>query len=120
MTLHRAVGCDVNACLALYVAAPQLGPDAALYAAQRAGWEVHAGGLSTRCPSCARDGLPVLERGECPVCCGSTVDTPEGERCHHCGHVLPHPCDPGEELEVVAADADHGDQDDTHTLEGTR
>ncbi|MFK0064188.1 hypothetical protein ACIQTN_33820 [Streptomyces werraensis] len=99
MTLHRAVCCDTDGCIALYVAAPQLGPDAALYAAERAGWEVRAAGLSTRCPCCARGGLPVLERGECPVCGGSTYAAAEGDRCHHCGHVLPAPPDWGEDTD---------------------
>ncbi|MFI1962431.1 hypothetical protein ACH46L_31690 [Streptomyces althioticus] len=93
MPLHRAVGCDTDACLALYVAQPRLGPDAALYAAERAGWEVRANGLSIRCPCCARGDLPVLERGECPVCGGATFPAQGGDRCHYCRHLLPVPDD---------------------------
>jgi hypothetical protein len=91
MTLHRAVGCDTDACVALYVAAPQLGPDAALYAAARAGWSVTASGLTARCPSCVRGGLPVLEAGECPACRGRTTCMRHCEVCQYCGHIAPHP-----------------------------
>ncbi|MGV9277707.1 hypothetical protein [Streptomyces griseosporeus] len=108
MPLHRAVGCDTDGCLALYIAAPRLGPDAALYAARRAGWTVAPGGLATRCPCCARGGLPVLERGDCPVCTGYTFAAQDGDRCHYCGHVTPEyddedqdAADDGQELEDV-------------------
>lgn len=93
MTLHRAVGCDTDACLALYVAAPQLGPDAALYATSRAGWSVTDSGLATCCPSWAWGGLPALEAGECPACRGRTTSMWHGEECQYCGHVAPHPLD---------------------------
>jgi hypothetical protein len=45
------------------------------------------------CPACAYGRGPVLERGECPTCCGSTVDLPAGSTCHYCGTVIPHPAD---------------------------
>ncbi|MET7738369.1 hypothetical protein ABZT02_44945 [Streptomyces sp. NPDC005402] len=112
MALHRAVGCDTSACLALYLAAPQLGPDAAQHAAARVGWSITAGGLVNRCPSCARGGLPVLERGECPVCTGSTFDRADAEVCHYCGHVTPHPGEADDE------DQEHGEQ--LHAAEADR
>ncbi|GAA2704792.1 hypothetical protein GCM10010310_79130 [Streptomyces violaceolatus] len=112
MPLHRAVGCDTTGCLALYLAAPQLGRDAAQFAAVRAGWSVTAGGLTSRCPCCARGGLPVLERGDCPVCTGTTFSREDAEVCHHCGHTTAHPADayddedkePGEPLHAAEAD----------------
>lgn len=104
MTLHRAVACDTDVCVALFVAPPHLGPDAALYAAARAGWSVTAGGLSTRCPCCARGGLPVLERGDCPQCGGSTFAAQEGDRCHHCGHVIPAPPEEYDDEDQAADD----------------
>ncbi|WP_461712347.1 hypothetical protein [Streptomyces sp. DSM 41013] len=91
MTLHRAVGCDTDGCVALYVAPPRLGPDAALYAAGRAGWDVPTSGLTAHCPACARGGLPVLEAGECPACRGRTTAMQHGEVCQYCGHVAPPP-----------------------------
>ncbi|MFJ8607352.1 hypothetical protein ACIRH0_09205 [Streptomyces sp. NPDC093675] len=106
MALHRAVGCDTDGCVALYLAAPRLGADAAQFAAVQAGWTVTMGGLTNRCPSCARDGLPVLERGDCPVCTGSTFDGRDGEQCHHCGHVTPYPEPDVYDDEDQAADLD--------------
>jgi len=91
MPLHHAVTCTTDGCRALYLAAPRLGRDAALHAAQRAGWAVSTGGLSTRCPACHRAGLPVLERGDCPVCGGALGPSRSGDRCHYCGHLLPPP-----------------------------
>lgn len=93
MALHRAVGCDTSACLALYIAAPRLGPAAAQYAAARAGWEISAGGLVNICPSCRKGGNPLLERGNCPTCSGSTHDDDiqRVEVCRHCGHTTPFP-----------------------------
>lgn len=115
MALHRAVGCDTNGCLALYVAVPQSGPDAALYAAQRAGWDIKTSILSTRCPACRNGGPCVNERGGCPVCMGSTYDGRNGEVCHFCGHVVPFPVDDeGDELAPVDEDQaqhDHGQED---------
>ncbi|MFC7512616.1 hypothetical protein ACFQV4_29790 [Streptomyces thermocarboxydus] len=70
MTLHRAVCCDVDACLALYVAAPRLGPDAALYAAQRAGWEVRA--------AVSPPGAPAAPGAACPSWSAGTARCAEG------------------------------------------
>lgn len=115
MALHRAVGCDTTGCLALHLAVPQAGPDAALFAARRAGWDVTAGGLVMRCPSCASGGLPVLERGDCPVCMGSTHDGRQGEVCDHCGHVKPFPSDEdGDELAAVDEDQEEEHDVDHH------
>lgn len=114
MALHRAVGCDTDGCLALYVAVPQSGPDAALYAAQRAGWDIKPSVLSTRCPACRNGGPVVSERGDCPVCMGATYDGRSGEVCHFCGHLMPHQADEGDELAVVDEDQvqhDHGQED---------
>ncbi|MFE0824145.1 hypothetical protein [Streptomyces sp. NPDC058847] len=113
MTLHRAVSCNTDACVALFVAEPRLGPDAALYAAARAGWSVTAGGLTTKCPCCARGGLPVLERGDCPVCGGSTFAAVDGDRCHHCRHLIPDPEPFGDE------DQEH-DGEQLHAAEADR
>ncbi|GAB2966122.1 hypothetical protein [Streptomyces heilongjiangensis] len=105
MALHRAVGCDTTGCLALYLSTPTAGPDLVLFAAERAGWGVTAGGLVMRCPSCRTHGLAVTERGNCPVCTGSTHDGPHGETCHHCGHTVPHPAVDEIGDEVVAGPA---------------
>lgn len=120
MALHRAVGCDTDGCLALYLAVPQSGMDAALFAARRVGWDVSTSGLATRCPACHNGGLVVHERGNCPVCMGSTYDGRNGEVCHHCGHMTPHPADEdGDELAVVDEDQAHDvvhDQEDDGQL----
>ncbi|MFH8797656.1 hypothetical protein [Streptomyces sp. NPDC017941] len=113
MALHRAVGCDTIGCLALHLAAPPAGPDAALFAARRAGWAITASGLRMICPACANGGLPVLERGDCPVCMGSTYDGRQGGVCHYCGHTTPDPAD---------EDQEHGDvhhRGDVFTVLGT-
>ncbi|CAL9677799.1 hypothetical protein SUDANB105_08110 (plasmid) [Streptomyces sp. enrichment culture] len=89
--IRNAAICDQAGCLALYLDPanrPEDQPfDTALAAA---GW-----GLDDvaghRCPGCTRGTGPVLERGECPRCCGSTVDRHDGAACHYCGHVSPHP-----------------------------
>lgn len=108
MALHRAVGCDTTDCLALYLAVPQAGPDAALFAARRAGWNVGPAGIITRCPACSDGRAPVSERGNCPACMGSTHDGRQGEICHHCGHVTPFPADEdGVELAAVDEDQEH-------------
>ncbi|GAA1011483.1 hypothetical protein ACFQWA_28010 [Streptomyces thermogriseus] len=91
MTLHRAVACDTDGCAALYVADPRLGVDAVLHAADRAGWRISSGGITTLCPSCAQGSLPVLERGDCPRCCGSTFTSQNGDQCRYCGHLIPRP-----------------------------
>lgn len=113
MALHRAVACDTDGCLALYVAVPQSGPDAALYAARRVGWDINTSGLSTHCPACRNGDPAVNERGGCPVCMGSTYDGRHGEVCHFCGHVVPFAADDeGDELADVdehqEPDVDHG------------
>jgi hypothetical protein len=46
-----------------------------------------------------------LERGECPVCTGSTYSGRQGEVCHHCGHVAPSPYD-----ELADVDQDQDDE----------
>ncbi|MFD9496882.1 hypothetical protein ACFWA1_36010 [Streptomyces sp. NPDC060005] len=117
MTLHRAVRCDTDGCLALFVVPPQLGPDAAVYAARRAGWNVTTSGITARCPAC-RAGTPVLERGDCPYCCGRTHHISGGERCEYCGHVESYPDDDGAELVDDVEDQEqheHG-QDDVEQL----
>lgn len=116
MALHRAVGCDTDGCLALYVAAPQSGPDAALYAAHRAGWDVSKSALFiTRCPACCSGGPVVSERGDCPVCMGATYDGRHGEVCHFCGHLTPHTADEDDDGPAAADEDqvqhDHGQED---------
>ncbi len=110
MALHRTVSCDTPDCLALYLAVPKAGPDAALFAARRAGWDVSSSGLTMHCPSCTTSGHPVHERGTCPTCSGATHDGRQGEVCHYCGSVRPFPTDEDDELEaVVDEDQEHVD-----------
>lgn len=111
MPLHRAVSCDADGCLALYLAAPPLGPDAAVFAARRAGWNISAHGLTTRCPACSTGRTPVLERGDCPTCTGRTHHNRRGEVCQYCGHLVPdQDTDDGDQEQH-----DHG-QDDAELL----
>ncbi|MFJ1810907.1 MULTISPECIES: hypothetical protein [unclassified Streptomyces] len=115
MTMTRAITCNTTGCVALYLGDPLLTLTAVRLSAQRAGWDAKDAGTSDRCPSCRSGGLPVLERGECPVCCGSTFATGEGDRCHHCGHVIPAPPD---ELADEDEDQEHGEQ--LHAAEDDR
>ncbi|GAA1011589.1 hypothetical protein GCM10009564_32920 [Streptomyces thermogriseus] len=84
-------------CLAVFFLPEGQSFEAALTAA---GWRL--GEAGHRCPGCVNGAGPVLERGECPRCCGSTVDLPQGAVCHYCGHLVPHP----------AADEDDEDEGD--------
>ncbi|SMQ22004.1 hypothetical protein SAMN06272771_7735 [Streptomyces sp. Ag82_O1-12] len=88
--IRAAATCDRSGCLALFLAPDDLPEGAPLRAALAdAGWGVD--GDRHICPGCANGKGPVLERGECPKCCGSTVDRQVGATCHYCRHVEPHP-----------------------------
>lgn len=90
--IRDAATCDTSGCLAIYLEPDDLPEEQSFEAAvSAAGWEHGSDGHA--CPSCAAGRGAVLERGECPKCCGSTVDLPAGARCHYCGHVEPHPDD---------------------------
>ncbi|MGW3910547.1 hypothetical protein ACWEBX_03330 [Streptomyces sp. NPDC005070] len=106
MSLHYAVSCDNEGCVALHVAKPRLGRDAAVFAARRAGWDVSTSGLTTRCPSCTTGGLPVMERGNCPTCTGRTHNCRWGETCQYCGHLTPDDEDQEADVEHHQADSD--------------
>ncbi|MGW0188186.1 hypothetical protein ACWDV7_20775 [Streptomyces sp. NPDC003362] len=114
MTTIRAITCNTTGCLALYLGHPLLAPHAVRLWAQRAGWDAEDASTSDRCPSCRRGGLPVLERGDCPVCTGSTFAARDGDQCHHCGHVIPAPPD---ELADQGEDQEH---EQLHTAEDDR
>jgi hypothetical protein len=90
--IRDAATCDTSGCVAIFLEPDNLPEEqpfeTALY---EAGWQLGADGHA--CPGCARGRGPVLERGECPKCCGSTVDRQDGAACHYCGHVEPHPAD---------------------------
>lgn len=81
-----AATCDATNCLAIF-----LGPEREQFEAalEAAGWQLLPDGH--RCPGCVAGRGPVLERGECPLCCGAAVDRPAGARCHYCRHIEPHP-----------------------------
>ncbi|MEW1551326.1 hypothetical protein [Streptomyces tsukubensis] len=89
--IRKAAICDREGCLALFVAPADLPDDQPFETALTAAdWEAD-GAAGHACPGCVRGTGPVLERGECPRCCGSTVDLSHGASCHYCGHVTPHP-----------------------------
>ncbi|MFD3716626.1 hypothetical protein [Streptomyces sp. NPDC058677] len=101
--IRTAVTCNRADCLALYLE-PVANPDARPgldgeptraedvldfdQLVELAGWEVT--GTAHACPACVAGRGPVLERGECPTCTGSTVDLPAGATCHYCRTVTPH------------------------------
>jgi len=89
--IRDAATCDTSGCLAIYLEPDDLPEERPIETAlEAAGWVLHdAAGHA--CPGCVRGTGPVLERGECPRCCGSTVDLADGAVCHYCGHVSPHP-----------------------------
>lgn len=92
---RAAYTCARRDCLAVYLVPLDLaegmtGEDAA----RAAGWQSSPAGLA--CPGCASGRGPVLERGECGRCMGSTTDRPAGNTCHYCGHVEPYPPGSGE------------------------
>ncbi|MBC2869822.1 hypothetical protein [Streptomyces mexicanus] len=86
--IRDAATCDRPNCLAVYLE-PDDRPEGQPFetALAAAGWRLGADGHA--CPACATGTGPVLERGECPRCCGSTVDRPAGATCHYCRHVQP-------------------------------
>lgn len=93
--IRTAATCDRTDCLAVYLAPDDLpggGQPPFETALAAAGWQADGAGGQV-CPGCTRGRGPVLERGECPLCCGSTVDRPHGAVCHYCKHVAPHPAD---------------------------
>ncbi|MFH8797789.1 hypothetical protein [Streptomyces sp. NPDC017941] len=104
--IRDAITCDRRDCLALYIEpvgdrtaapgfdrGPTRGEDVLDFEdlVDVAGWVRDEAGHS--CPACAAGRGPVLERGECPSCMGSTVDLPDGSTCHYCRTVTPHPAD---------------------------
>jgi hypothetical protein len=85
-----AATCDGPGCLAIFLRPADLPDDRSMEdALAAAGWRQDLDGHI--CPGCATGTGPVIERGECPRCCGSTVDLATGARCHYCGHLQPHP-----------------------------
>lgn len=88
--IRNAVTCDRPDCLALFLRPDGLPPEEPFETAvAAAGWQNLPEGHA--CPSCTAGTGPVLERGECPRCSGSTVDRQAGAVCHYCRHVEPHP-----------------------------
>ena len=96
--IRKVATCGRANCLALYLEPDDL-PDGQPFetALAAAGWQAD-GAAGHVCPGCARGTGPVLERGECPRCCGSTVDRQDGAACHYCKHVTPHPADAFDDL----------------------
>ncbi|MFI0901764.1 hypothetical protein [Streptomyces sp. NPDC020983] len=88
MTLVLALACAGPNCLALHLGSLFTAAEARVHA-EESGWEITAPGGVYRdvCPACRAGRGPVLERGLCPVCMGTTVDLPEGMRCHYCDTV---------------------------------
>lgn len=107
--IRDAVTCDVDDCAALYLERDDT-PEGVEFEEDIAahGWVSrpavlvlpgHADAtdvLGHVCPACTVGRGPVLERGECPACGGSTVDLPAGATCHYCRHVTPYPADEDE------------------------
>jgi hypothetical protein len=90
--MRDAITCDRPSCLALYLEPLDLPEGATTEDAARAvGWRYDETGHT--CPGCAAGRWPTLERGECPVCTGATVDRADGATCHSCGTTVPHPTD---------------------------
>ncbi|MEV6425028.1 hypothetical protein [Streptomyces sp. NPDC051662] len=90
--IRTTITCDRKDCLALYLPDVDAGADVLERAARALGWQ-RLTATSHACPGCVRGTGPVLERGECPHCCGTTFDRRDGAVCHYCGHVSPHPAD---------------------------
>ncbi|QDN84423.1 hypothetical protein [Streptomyces sp. RLB3-6] len=88
--IRDAVTCDRPGCLALYLEPDDLPEEQPFETAvAAAGWQLGTDGHA--CPGCSKGKGPVLERGECPRCCGSTGERPAGTTCRYCGHVQPYP-----------------------------
>lgn len=98
MTFVRAIVCEGEGCLAVFLGQPQDGPEGVKARALRLGWEVGGLGRPDVCPAC-QTGKPVAERGECARCLGRTVDLEHVSRCLYCGHTEPHPADEDEDQE---------------------
>ena len=85
----NAVTCDGPNCLALFLRPADLPDGQSMKAAlTAAGWRSGLDGHL--CPGCATGRGPVCERGECPRCCGSTIDLAAGVCCRYCGLLQPH------------------------------
>ncbi|MEU9396607.1 hypothetical protein AB0D86_42235 [Streptomyces sp. NPDC048324] len=92
MSVRLAAFCDTDGCLAVFAPKPGTGRGGLVTTAVRLGWRsTNSNTGPETCPACVTGRGPVLERGECPVCMGSTVDLPAGATCHYCRHVEPHP-----------------------------
>ncbi|MEU5483485.1 hypothetical protein [Streptomyces mirabilis] len=89
--IRDAATCDRPYCLAVYLEPDDLPEERPIETALAAAGWVLDDAAGHACPGCVRGSGPVLERGECPRCCGSTVDRADGAVCHYCGHVSPHP-----------------------------
>jgi hypothetical protein len=60
--------------------------------AEQHGWAPAGGSRDGMvCPSCARGGTPVTDRGDCPVCTGMRRCRDSADRCVFCGHTTPYP-----------------------------
>ncbi|OKK04299.1 hypothetical protein AMK26_13020 [Streptomyces sp. CB03234] len=104
--IRNAVTCDREGCLALYLE-PEVLPEGARFkdVIVEAGWVIRPSAvalpdypaapdvLAHLCPACEAGRGPVLERGECPTCAGSTVGLDSGFTCHYCQRVVPHLAD---------------------------
>jgi hypothetical protein len=95
VTIVLALACAEPNCRALHLGSVFTTAEARIHAEEH-GWEIAApdGVYRDVCPACRAGRGPVVERGECLVCMGTTVDLPEGMRCHYCHAVTPAPEDP--------------------------